>query len=59
MATPVVTVLSGGLPVTESNIGLAVTEAPSGGSVTPKGIPVTKVPSGGLPVKYVTDPIVP
>jgi len=48
-----VTVPSGGLPVTESEIGLAITEASNG-----IGIAVTVVPSGGLPVKYVTDPIV-
>lgn len=53
MAMAVVTVVSGGLPVTESDIGLAITEASNG-----IGVAVTVVSSGGLPVKFVTDPIV-
>ena len=54
MATPVVTVASGGLPVidvtaTFPKLGLPVTEALAG-----KGIAVTKVTNGGLPVTFST-----
>jgi hypothetical protein len=53
MATPVVTVASGGLPVVDNTAaafksGLPVSEAANG-----RGIPVTKVANGGLPVMYV------
>jgi len=53
MALPVVTVVSGGLPVTEAANGLPITEAANG-----RGMAVTVVLSGGTPVKFVTDPIV-
>jgi len=54
MATPVVTVASGGLPVidvtaTFPKLGLPVTEALAG-----RGIAVTKVLNGGLPVTFST-----
>jgi hypothetical protein len=53
MATPVVTVASGGLPVTDvtstSARGLPITEALNG-----RGTAVTKVASGGMPVVYST-----
>jgi hypothetical protein len=54
MATPVVTVASGGLPVidvtaTFPKLGLPVTEAFAG-----RGIAITKVASGGLPVTFST-----
>ena len=53
MATPVITVASGGLAVidvtaTAPKVGLPVTEALNG-----KGIPVTKVAVNGLPVTFV------
>ncbi len=54
MALPVVTIVSGGLPVTEADDGLPITEASNG-----IGLAVTVVAEGGLPVKFVTDPIVP
>jgi len=53
VSTPVVTVASGGLPVTWVSAvpyALPVTEAVNG-----RGIPVTKVAAGGLPVTYVTE----
>ena len=51
MATAVITVASGGLPVidvtaTAPRVGLPVTEAA-------RGIPVTKVAVNGLPVTFV------
>ena len=53
MATAVVTVGSGGLPVvdvtaTKPLLGMAVTEALGG-----RGIPVTKVAANGVPVTFV------
>jgi len=53
MATAVVTVASGGLPVidvtaTVPKLGIPVTEALSG-----RGIAVTKVAAGGVPVTFV------
>lgn len=55
MATPVVTVAAGGLPVVDvtslaPKLGLPVTEALNG-----RGIAVTKVAAGGLPVTFSTD----
>ena len=52
MATPVVTVASGGLPVidvtaTTPKLGIPVTEAVG------RGIPVTKVAANGVPVTFV------
>jgi uncharacterized protein (AIM24 family) len=60
MAIAVVTVASGGVPVvdvtatvaTNPNIGRAVSEAANG-----RGLPVTKVTSGGRGVIYVTPAI--
>jgi hypothetical protein len=54
MATPVVTVASGGMPVvdvtaTKPGLGMAVTEALNG-----RGMPVTKVAGGGVPVTFST-----
>ena len=54
MATPVVTVAAGGLPVvdvtaTTPKLGLPVTEAPSG-----RGMAITKVAARGLPVTFST-----
>jgi hypothetical protein len=43
MSTPVVTVVRGGIPVTDSAYGLPVTEAAA-------GLAVTTVASGGLPI---------
>ncbi len=56
MATPVVTVASGGLPVVDvtastPKLGLPVTEALNG-----RGIAVTKVAGGGMPVTFSTAP---
>ena len=50
MATPVVTVAAGGLPVVETPLGKPVSEAANG-----FGVAVTKVIGGkpGLPVVYV------
>jgi hypothetical protein len=55
MATAVVTVASGGLPVidvtaTKPGLGMAVTEALG---TTKYGIPVTKVAANGVPVTFV------
>jgi hypothetical protein len=57
MGWPVVTVPSGGLPVSDvsatTKIGLPVSEASNG-----YGLAVTKVTSGyGMPVVYVTAPL--
>ena len=57
MATAVITVASGGLPVidvtaTFPKLGLPVTEAIAIGAVK-YGIPVTKVAAGGVPVTFV------
>jgi len=57
MATAVITVASGGLPVidvtaTFPKMGLPVTEAIAVGAVK-YGIPVTKVAAGGVPVTFV------
>jgi len=57
MATAVITVASGGLPVidvtaTFPKLGLPVTEAIAVGAVK-YGIPVTKVAAGGVPVTFV------
>ena len=57
MATAVITVASGGLPVidvtaTAPRLGLPVTEALASGGVK-HGIPVTKVAANGLPVTFV------
>jgi len=57
MATAVVTVASGGLPVidvtaTFPKLGMPVTEAIAIGAVK-YGIPVTKVAAGGVPVTFV------
>ena len=57
MATAVITVVSGGLPVidvtaTFPKLGLPVTEAIAIGA-TKYGIPVTKVLAGGVPVTFV------
>ncbi len=56
MATPVVTVASGGMPVVDVSatfpkLGLPVTEALNG-----RGMPVTKVAGGGMPVTFSTVP---
>jgi hypothetical protein len=49
MATPVVTIASGGLPVVETPLGKPVSEAANG-----RGTPVTKViGKPGMPVVYV------
>jgi hypothetical protein len=62
MATAVITVASGGLPVvdvtaTTPKLGMPVTEAVAVNGVK-FGIAVTKVtlPAGGLPVTFVTPP---
>ena len=52
MATPVVTVAAGGLPIVDvtatfPKLGLPVTEAPNG-----RGVAVTKVAANGLPVTF-------
>ncbi len=57
MGMPVVTVASGGKPVTDvtavaPKAGLPVSEAANG-----FGIAVTKVASGGMPVVYVSPPL--
>ena len=57
MATAVITVASGGLPVidvtaTTPKLGIPVTEAIAIGAVK-YGIPVTKVPVNGVPVTFV------
>jgi len=57
MATAVITVASGGLPVidvtaTFPKLGMPVTEAIAIGAVK-YGIPVTKVTAGGVPVTFV------
>jgi len=57
MATAVITVASGGLPVidvtaTAPRLGLPVTEALAAGGIK-RGIPVTKVAVNGLPVTFV------
>ena len=57
MATAVITVASGGLPVidvtaTFPKLGMPVTEAIAIGAVK-YGIPVTKVAAGGVPVTFV------
>jgi hypothetical protein len=56
MGWAVVTTASGGLPVIDvtatTKIGMPVTEAANG-----KGVPVTKVTSGGIPVVYVVPPL--
>ena len=49
MATPVVTIASGGLPVVETPLGKPVSEAANG-----RGVAVTKVVGRpGLPVVYI------
>jgi hypothetical protein len=60
MATPVVTVAAGGLPVVDvtatfPKLGLPVTEAPVMGGKK-YGIAVTKVIANGLPVTFVGVP---
>ena len=57
MATAVITVASGGLPVidvtaTAPRLGLPVTEAIASGGVK-HGVAVTKVAANGLPVTFV------
>lgn len=50
MGLPVVTVVSGGMPVVEATRGMPVTEATNG-----RGVPVTKViGKPGLPVVFET-----
>jgi hypothetical protein len=50
MGIPVITVAAGGLPVVETPLGAAITEAANG-----FGVAVTKVVGKpGLPVQYVT-----
>jgi len=63
MATAVVTVASGGLPVidvtaTFPKLGMPVTEAIAIGAKK-YGIPVTKVAAGGVPVTFVVSDLVP
>jgi hypothetical protein len=60
MATAVVTVGSGGLPVvdvtaTKPLLGMAVTEAVAAGGVK-YGLAVTKVAANGVPVTFVVPP---
>jgi len=57
MATAVITVASGGLPVidvtaTAPNLGIPVSEAIAVGGVK-NGMPVTKVAANGVPVTFV------
>jgi hypothetical protein len=56
MGMPVVTVASGGMPVINVTgtlkIGLPVTEASNG-----KGVAVTQVTTGGIPVVFVGPPL--
>ena len=56
MGVPVVTVATGGIPVTDVTatlkIGLPVSEAANG-----RGVAVTKIASGGRPVVYVVPPL--
>lgn len=59
MGMAVVTVASGGMPVvdvtaTKPLLGMPVTETTS---TTKVGIPVTKVTSGGIAVRYVVPPL--
>ena len=60
MATAVITVASGGLPVidvtaTTPKLGMAVTEAVAVATVK-RGVAVTKVTAYGLPVTFVVPP---
>jgi hypothetical protein len=56
MGMPVVTVAAGGMPVIDvtatSKTGTPVTEAANG-----RGLAVTKVTTGGIPVVYVVPPL--
>lgn len=55
MATPVNTVASGGLPVTDVTATLPKMGAPVSEAAAGKGTPVTKI-ANGTPVTFVTPP---
>lgn len=57
MPVPVTIVASGGLPITETDLGTPMTPVAEGEPTA--GTPVTIVASGGLPVVLVNDDLTP
>lgn len=57
MGWPVVTVASGGIAVVDNTAASFKSGTPVSEAANGRGTPVTKVASGGIPVMYVSPPL--